>query len=481
MKPLQPFLMTIAGLDVAGASTFAVINPATGAAFAQAPECSREQLDDAVAAARRASSSWAAIPFAERQQVLISLADLLTDYVDELKLLLTQEQGKPHSDAAAEILSAAKRCRSTAQFEYPPMVVEDSPDRWGETRRVPLGVVGAIAPWNFPISLAMMKVAPALLAGNTVVLKPSPFTPLTTLRVGQLMQSVLPAGVLNVVAGGDALGPWMTTHPGIDKIGFTGSTETGRNVMASSAATLKRVTLELGGNDAAIVLPDIDIHETVEKLFWAAFRNNGQICMAAKRVYVHRDVYKPLMTALVVYAKTIRVGDGAEPGTRLGPLQNLPQYQRVLDLIEDSKANGYRFALAADPPTDGGYFVPPTIIDNPPEDSRIVQEEQFGPIMPLIVFDDIDDVVDRANASQYGLCASIWSGDADKALEIGSRLQAGTIWVNEAHYLSPYAPFGGHKQSGLGIEGSKEVLLEYTNAQTIFVRKAPPASATTRK
>jgi acyl-CoA reductase-like NAD-dependent aldehyde dehydrogenase len=480
MKSIQPFMMTIGGVDVAGVSTFPVINPATGAVFAQAPECSRQQLDDAVTAARLALPNWAATPFAERQKILISLAGVLLNHVDELKLLLTQEQGKPHGDAAAEIQSAASRCKSTALFELPRLVIEDSLDRWGETRRVPLGVVGAIAPWNFPISLAMMKVAPALLAGNTVVLKPSPFTPLTTLRLGHLMQSVLPVGVLNVVSGGDELGPWMTTHPGIDKIGFTGSTGTGRKVMASSAATLKRITLELGGNDAAIVLPDINVQQIVEKLFWAAFRNNGQICMAAKRVYVHRDVYEALKIALVAYANTIRVGDGSEQDTQLGPLQNLLQYRRVLDLIEDSKRNGHKFALAGDPPSSSGYFVHPTIIDNPPEDARIVQEEQFGPIMPLMVFDDIDDVVDRANSSPYGLCASIWSGDVDRALEIGSRLQVGTIWVNEAHYLSPFAPFGGHKQSGLGVEGSKEVLLEYTNAQTIFVRKTSLASTTPR-
>jgi acyl-CoA reductase-like NAD-dependent aldehyde dehydrogenase len=478
MKSPQPFTMTIAGLDVAGVSTFPVINPATGAVFAQAPECSRQQLDDAVEAARRAFPGWAAIPFAERQRILTSLAGVLLNHLDELKLLLTQEQGKPHSDAAAEILSAARRCESTALFELSPLVFEDSPDRRGETRRVPLGVVGAIAPWNFPISLAMMKVAPALLAGNTVVLKPSPFTPLTTLRLGQLLQSILPAGVLNVVSGGDQLGSWMTTHPGIDKIGFTGSTATGRKVMASAAETLKRVTLELGGNDAAIVLPDINVQQVAEKLFWAAFRNNGQICMAAKRIYIHRDVYEPLKTALVAYANTIRVGDGSAHGVRLGPLQNLPQYRRVLGLIEDSKLNGHKFALTGEPPSGGGYFVPPIIIDNPPEDARIVQEEQFGPIMPLMVFDDIDDVVDRANASPYGLCASVWSGDVNRALEVGSRLQAGTIWVNEAHYLSPLAPFGGHKQSGLGVEGSKEVLIEYTNPQTIFVRTMPSAFGT---
>jgi acyl-CoA reductase-like NAD-dependent aldehyde dehydrogenase len=477
MTALEQYTMTIGGKDVAGAATLPVINPATGEPFALAPDCSRTQLDEAVAAARAAFPEWAAVPFAERQKWVASIADVLAANLDELKRLLTREQGKPHEAAVHDIMGGSAWCRATSTFDLPVHVVEDSETRRGEARRVPLGVVGAISPWNYPITLAMFKVAPALLAGNTIVLKPSPFTPLTTLRMGQLLQSLLPKGVLNVVSGGDDLGPWITSHPGIDKIAFTGSSTTGRKVMESAARTLKRVTLELGGNDPAIVLPDVDVEVVAKKLFWAAFMNTGQICMAAKRVYVHRRIYDPFKKALVAYAKTVRMGDGAEQGVQLGPVQNRIQYKRILDLIEDSKAQGHKFLMGGEQSSARGYFVPITIIDNPPEDSRIVREEQFGPIMPLISFDDIDDVVGRANATHYGLCASVWSNDVARATAIASRMEAGTVWVNEAQHLTPMGPFGGHKQSGLGVEGSVEGLMEYTNAQVLFVPKPQAVSA----
>jgi aldehyde dehydrogenase (NAD+) len=465
------FTMTIGGKAVAGASSFAVLNPATEQAFAQAPDCSPEQLDQAVAAARAAFPAWAATPYAERQKLVASIAGILAANLDGLHRLLTREQGKTHANAQGDVMGGAHWCQQAATLELPVTVVEDTAERYGETRHVPIGVVGAIAPWNFPVILAFFKVAPALLAGNTVVLKPSPFTPLTTLKIGELLRGVLPDGVLNVVTGGDMLGPWMTSHPGIDKISFTGSTQTGRKVMASAAASLKRVTLELGGNDAAIVLPDVDVAAVAEKLFWAAFGNTGQICIATKRMYVHKDIYEPLKAALVDYAKTVKIGDGAEQGTQLGPIQNRPQYERVLDLIADAKAKGYDFILGGDVADTPGYFVPISIIDNPPENSRIVQEEQFGPVLPLLKFDNIEEAISRANASEYGLGASVWSADTAKALSIGSQLQTGTVWINETQHLSPLAAFGGHKQSGLGSEGALEGLLEYTNAQTTFVRR----------
>jgi acyl-CoA reductase-like NAD-dependent aldehyde dehydrogenase len=298
-------------------------------------------------------------------------------------------------------------------------VNEDSADRLSITRHVPLGVAAAIAPWNLPLGLAAFKLGPALLAGNTVVLKPSPFTPLTTLKVGELLRDVLPAGVLNVVSGGDQLGPWLTAHPGIDKIGFTGSTQTGRKVMASAAASLKRVTLELGGNDPAIVLADVDVATIAPQLFWGAFYSSGQVCLAAKRVYLHTDVYEPMKRALVDIAATVRVGNGADEGVQLGPIQNRPQYERVLDLIRDAQKQGYGFLTGGLPAERKGYFVPLTLIDNPPDDSRIVVEEQFGPVLPLLKFDDLDDVIARANAGEFGLGASVWSANTDHALDVG--------------------------------------------------------------
>jgi len=477
MTTQASYTMTIGGQAVSGASSFDVLNPATGQVIGSAPDCMPEQLDAAVAAARKAFPAWSATPIEKRREALLAIAGVLGGNVEELKRLLTSEQGKPHEGAMGDILGGAYWCQATSTLEIPEKVVEESAERHGVTRHVPIGVVGAIAPWNFPIILAMFKVAPALLAGNTVVLKPSPFTPLTTLRMGELLRGVLPDGVLNIVTGGDALGPWMTSHPGIDKISFTGSSATGRKVMASAAETLKRVTLELGGNDAAIVLPDVDVAEVAEKLFWAAFGNSGQICIATKRMYVHKDIYEPLKAAIVDYAKTVKMGDGAEQGTQLGPINNKLQYERVLDLIADSKAKGYKFLMGGDVSPAPGYFVPITIIDNPPEDSRIVQEEQFGPVLPLLSFDTLEEAIDRANASPYGLGASIWTADEAKALDISARIAAGTVWINETQHLSPLGAFGGHKQSGLGSEGALEGLLEYTNTQTVYIKKPAVAAA----
>ena len=469
------YAMTIGGELVSGGATFDVVNPATEAVIARAPDATREQLDAAIAAARTAFPGWAATPIAERRVLLDKLGDAVLANIDGFKRLLTAEQGKPHADAEMEVGGAGMWLKGAAALDLPVTVNEDSAERYSETRHVPIGVVGAIAPWNFPMILAMFKVGPALLAGNTMVLKPSPFTPLTTLKFGELVAGILPPGVLNVVTGGDRLGPWMTEHPGIDKVSFTGSTATGRRVMQSASVTLKRVTLELGGNDPAIVMPDVDVEKVAEELFWAAFRNNGQICIATKRMYVHQDVYEPLKAAIVAYARTVKIGDGAEQGTQIGPINNKPQYDRVLELIQDARDKGYNFLIGGEADDVPGYFIPVTIIDNPPEDSRIVQEEQFGPVLPLLKFDDVDEVVARANATDYGLGGSVWGGDEDRALAIAERIASGTVWVNETQHLTPFAAFGGMKQSGVGVEGGVEGLLEYTNAQTVVRRKRASA------
>lgn len=471
------YTMTIDGKSVAGSETFGVENPARGEEFARAPDCTQAELDQAVAAARKALPAWKATPLDKRREALGALAGVIMQNADELARLLTTEQGKPHPDAQADVMGGAFWLAESAKFDIPEHVVEDTDERYGVTRYGPVGVVGAIVPWNFPVLLAAFKLGPALLAGNTVVLKPAPTTPLTTLRIGELMRDVLPAGVLNVISGSDRLGPWLTAHDGIDKVSFTGSTATGKKVMESAAASLKRVTLELGGNDAAIVLPDVDVQKVAEDLFWAAFRNAGQICIATKRMYVHKDVYEPLKDAIVDYAKTVKVGDGAEQGTQIGPIQNKAQYQRVLDLIADAKANGYKFLTGGDASEAPGYFVPITILDNPPETARIVQEEQFGPVLPLMSYDDLDDVVGRANDTVYGLGASVWSTDIDRAQEIATQLQAGTVWINETQHLSPHAAFGGHKQSGIGVEGSQEGLMEFLQPQTVFVKKSGAPAA----
>lgn len=471
------YKMLIGGALETGSATFDVVNPANEQVIGSAPDATPADLDRAVAAARAAFPGWAATPIDKRREALNAVAQAILANIDPLKRLLTSEQGKPHADAEADVGGAAFWLMGASTLDLPVVVNEDSEERYSETRRVPLGVVGAIAPWNFPMILAAFKIGPALLAGNTMVLKPSPFTPLTTLKLGEIIKDILPPGVLNIISGGDSLGPWMTSHPGFDKISFTGSSATGKKVMESAAPTLKRVTLELGGNDPAIVMPDVNVAEVAEKLFWGAFANNGQICIATKRMYVHKDVYEPLRDALVAYAKTVKVGDGAEQGTQIGPINNRPQYERVLDLIRDAKDKGYNFLMGGEKSDVPGYFIPITIIDNPPEDARIVQEEQFGPVLPLIKFDDYEDVIARANATDYGLGGSIWGSDEDRAFELAQRIQSGTVWVNETQHLSPTAAFGGMKHSGIGVEGGADGLKEFTNAQTLVRKKSAKAQA----
>jgi aldehyde dehydrogenase (NAD+) len=468
------FRLTIGGALEPGTGRMAVIDPATGAPFAEAPEADLRDLDRAVAAARAAFPGWAALPHGERAARLVALAAAVEGHGDALATLLTREQGKPLAEARREVTGLAAWLRAAAGMEVPVTVHEDTPARYCETRRVPIGVIAAIAPWNYPLLLAAFKLGPALVAGNAVVLKPSPFTPLATLKLGELARGILPPGVLNVVSGGDALGPWLTEHPGIDKIAFTGSTATGRRVMASAAATLKRLTLELGGNDPAIVMHDVDVPTLASELFRASFGNAGQVCLATKRLYVHAAVYDAVRDALVACAEAAVVGSGLDPATTIGPISNRIQYERLVELIAECRAAGHRFACGGTVPPGPGYFLPPAIIDNPPEDSRIVQEEQFGPILPLLRFDDYDAVIARANAGPYRLGATIWAGDAEAGRALGARLAAGNVWVNESRPLSPLVPFAGHGQSGFGVENGLEGLLEYTLARTSSVRRHPP-------
>jgi len=342
-----------------------------------------------------------------------------------------------------------------------------------ELHRRPLGVVGAIIPWNFPVLIVAFKLPFALLDGNTLVIKPAPTTPLSTLRLGQLMAGIFPAGVVNIVTDQNDLGGQLTAHPGIAKISFTGSTGTGRKVMASAAASIKRLTLELGGNDAAIVLADADPVKVAPGIFNGAFMNAGQICLAIKRVYAHSDIYDALCAELARLAEEAVVDDGLKQGAQIGPLQNKAQYEKVRALIESGRAEGTIIAGGEllDRP---GYFVRPTIVRDISDGARLVDEEQFGPVLPIIRFDDPEDAIARANASDMGLGGSIWSADRQKAHDLATRMEAGTVWINKHLDFGPTMPFGGAKQSGLGVEFAQEGLYEFTQVHVINEAKRVP-------
>ena len=467
------YVMTINGEAVVTKNTQPVYNPATRAVFAEVPDASKELLDDTVRAARQALGPWRNTPVSQRQAAMEGFADLLEAHSEELMTLLTREQGKPRAGAEFEVLGSVAWIRAIATQSLPDELVEETDERRVITRFTPVGVVGAIVPWNFPILLSIWKIAPALMAGCTLVLKPSPYTPLCDLKMVELAQQAFPPGVLSAVSGGDDLGRWITSHPGINKVAFTGSTETGRHVMRSAADTIKRVTLELGGNDPAIVLPDVDAKAIAPELFWAAFQNNAQFCNVSKRLYIHEDIYDEVRDALVEFIEAnIKVGDGTLEDTDLGPIQNSMQYGKVKDYFADCHANGYKFALGGKIDENAkGWFVPVSLVDNPPENSRIVQEEPFGPILPLLKWSDEDDVIARANDTIYGLGATVWGKDLNAVERIGSQLEAGTVWLNEVHQYSPFQAFGGHKQSGLGCENSLHGLMEYTNWQTTTLKK----------
>jgi acyl-CoA reductase-like NAD-dependent aldehyde dehydrogenase len=464
---MSDYVMTIGGEAVSAEKTFGVRNPATGEVFEQAPDCSDAQLDAAFEAAAKAGRDWKA-DLEARRQALRDVAGLLMASSEELGAVLTAEQGKPLGDAAVESLAAAGWCSYFAELELPKEILQDDDKALAEIVRRPLGVVAAITPWNFPITLAFFKIAPALLAGNTLVLKPSPFTPLATLKVGQILTRVLPPGVLNVVSGADPLGAKMTSHPIPRKISFTGSIATGKKVAMAAAPDLKRVTLELGGNDPAIVLDDADPAAVAAKLFPLAFYNSGQVCAAVKRVYVPEALYDDVVDALAEQARNTVVGDGTDPATKLGPIQNAPQFDRVKDLVADAMSLGAQAVAGGHAMDRPGYFFEPTILAGLSDGVRVVDEEQFGPVLPVISYRHVDDAIERANATNFGLSGSVWGTDTDRAADVAAQLECGTTHVNTHLAMSPSLPLGGHKWSGIGVENGPWGLAEFTELQLVY-------------
>jgi acyl-CoA reductase-like NAD-dependent aldehyde dehydrogenase len=464
---MSEYTMTIGGAAVAGREAFDVLNPATNAVHARAPECSRDELEAAMSAAEAAFPAWRADE-AARREALLAAAKTVKEAAGELGAEITAEQGKPLREAGYEAMAGESWLGYYANLELPRQVIQDDKRAYVEVVTRPLGVVAAITPWNFPVSSACMKIAPALAAGNTVVLKPSPFTPLATLRLGELLCSVFPPGVLNVVSGGDALGAQMTEHPTVRKITFTGSVATGKRVAAAAAPDLKRITLELGGNDPAIVLDDADVDSVADAIFWSSFANSGQICSAIKRVYVPRSLHAALVDALADRARTVVVGNGAEKGAQLGPITTRPQFERVRELVEDAVAAGGRVAAGGAPREGPGNFFQPTVLTDVEDGVRIVDEEQFGPVLPVVPYRDLEDAVERANRTHFGLDGSVWSADPDRAAEVASRLDCGTAWINTHLMQGPAQPFGGVKWSGIGVENGPWGLAGFYSLQTRY-------------
>ena len=462
--------LLIGGDHVASREHFEVVDPADGEPFATAPECDADMLDRAMDAAAQAFTSWRVDEDA-RRAALQQAARTVAAAVEELAALLTREQGKPLADARMEVGGVALWLNYYAGLATEPVVLKDSDRGRVEVRRRPLGVVAAITPWNFPLALAAWKVAPALRAGNTVVLKPSPYTPLATLRLGEVLATVLPAGVLNVVTGRDPLGAAMTAHATPRKVSFTGSTATGRHVAAAAAGDLKRVTLELGGNDAAIVLPDADLDAIASRLFWGAFVNNGQTCIAIKRLFVHDALHDGLVERLAQLATTVRVGRGSDDGVLLGPLNNQPQLDRVAALVDDAVAQGGTAVTGAGRIGGRGYFYAPTIVTNVDRRVRLVAEEQFGPALPVLRYSDVDDAIAAANATDFGLGASVWGSDAEAAAAVAAQFDSGTVWINTHGAVTPDQPLAGTKSSGIGIENGPWGLNEFTDLQVLHTTK----------
>ncbi|MEU9611195.1 aldehyde dehydrogenase family protein [Streptomyces sp. NPDC048209] len=434
------------------AECFDVLDPATGEPFDEAPDHDPDTLDAVVDAAHVAWREWRSDP-ATRTGALLAAADDVEAAGADLAPLLTREQGKPLSESYAEVARTAARLRYFAELDPGSQPITDGRPVRSEIRWRPLGPVAAIVPWNFPLQLASAKFAPALAAGNTVVLKPSPCTPLATRLLGSVLSSALPENVLTIVTGGEPLGARLASHPGIRHVTFTGSIPTGRAVAESAAASLTRATLELGGNDAAVLLEDVDVERVADRLFWAAFRNCGQVCMAVKRVYAPARIYSRVVEALAHRARTVVVGSGLDPVSELGPVNNADQLARVERYTAQALSDGARAAAGGHRLDRPGYFFAPTILADVPSTSRVVTEEQFGPVLPVLPYTSVDEAVEAANGTGFGLGGSVWGTDLDRAEAIADRLECGTAWINHHAELSLAQPFAGVKESGVGVAG----------------------------
>lgn len=468
------FRMLINGRLVPGAAgTFSVINPSTGKSFAECPKATKDQLDEAVQGAKAAFPAWAALPHKDRSAALLAASGKVVGKLQEISEVLTREQGKPLQHAQGEMKACAYYLKHFAgqTFEPEKVVLENAKEKVVQ-RRVPVGVVAGITPWNFPPLMGVQKICEAVSMGNTIIVKPSPYTPLSTLMIGELLADVFPAGVVNVVTGGDEVGAWLTENKDVAKVSFTGSTRTGKAIQAAASSSLKHLTLELGGNDPAIIMEDADPKAVAMGVASQAFGNAGQICIAVKRCYVHESKFDAVVGELTKIAKGFRVGDGFEEGVHMGPINNKMQFDRVSGLVEDAKKDGARVHAGGEAIPGNGYYYPPTIVTGVKEGTRLVDEEQFGPVLPVMPFKTVEEAVQRANDTNYGLGASVWGTDVAKAAEVASQIEAGTVWVNSHGGLSADVPFGGLKESGIGKQMGDATVEALTETKFIRIPKS---------
>ncbi|WP_144775418.1 aldehyde dehydrogenase family protein [Marinobacter maritimus] len=469
---MQTYRNTLNGTLVDPVSCYEIFNPANGQSLGMAPESDEQEVDRAVQSAKLAQNSWAKQGDKERRDVINRVAQILEENSDYLAELITREQGKPLSGPGSrfEMQACVGWTQVPASLDLPPEIVYEDDERKDTLHRVPLGVVAAIAPWNWPLMIAIWQIIPAIRMGNAVVLKPSEYTPIATLEMVRLINQVLPAGVLNTVTGDGSIGSKLTHHPEINKIMFTGSESTGRRIIEASAKNLSPITLELGGNDAAIVMPGTNVKNIANDLFWGAFLNMGQTCACIKRLYVHEDDYDAVMAELSAIASQMKIGDGMDESVLVGPLQNKMQFEKVQELVSDAKTSGCDVREFGEVP-DQGYFMPLTLVGDIKDGQRLVDEEQFGPALPIIRYRDLEDAVESANGLDAGLGASLWADKPAEASKLATRLEAGTVWINQHGAIHPMVPFGGNKASGYGVEFGIEGLKAVTQSRVVSLKK----------
>jgi aldehyde dehydrogenase (NAD+) len=482
----KPKKLLIGGkwVEAASGKTFETHNPATGELLARVAEGAGEDINRAVRAARAAfDGAWSKVKPYERQVLLLKLADLVDKNFEELAHLDTIDMGAPLSRTLLNRRRAVGMLRyyaGMATAMHGETVENSFPtgEIFSYTLKEPVGVVGAIIPWNAPLSSSIWKIGPVLATGCTMVLKPAEEAPLTPIRLGELMlEAGLPDGVVNIVTGfGETAGAALAAHPDVDKVAFTGSVATGQKIVQASAGNLKRVTLELGGKSPDIVFADADLEGAIPGAAMAVFANSGQICSAGTRLFVEKKVYDEFVGGVAEFGKKLRVGNGLDPQTQIGPLVSQEQLDRVTGYLAVGQQEGARALAGGQRSTEGelakGYFVPPTVFADVNDEMRIAQEEIFGPVISAIPFDDIDEVVKRANATTFGLGSGVWTRDVSKAHRLAKGIRAGSVWVNCYQAMDPAMPFGGYKMSGYGREGGVQHLEEYVNVKAVWIKTA---------